>query len=131
MNSPKSCSQLRAKVFVGVVVGAALGLLDGLSSYLTPSARPLFLFIVLASTIKGFITGVLTALIASRTRRFWPAILAGFGIGLVLSFLAATFTPDPEGHRYYFQNMLPGAVLGAIVGFSTQKLSVARQHSND
>ena len=131
MNSPNSHSQLRAKIFVGIIVGAALGLLDGLSSYLTPAARPLFLFIVLASMLKGFFTGVLTALIASRTRKFWPAILTGLGIGLILSFLAATFTPDPEGHRYYFQIMLPGAILGAIVGFSTQKFSVSRQQSND
>jgi len=60
-----------------------------------------------------------------------PAILAGLGIGLILSFLAATLTPDPDGHRYYFQIMLPGAVLGAIVGFSMQKLGGARQRPND
>jgi peptidoglycan/LPS O-acetylase OafA/YrhL len=131
MNSPNSHSQLSAKIFIGIIVGAALGLLDGLSSYLTPAARPLFLFIVLASTLKGFVTGVLTALIASRTRKLWPAILTGLGIGLVLSFLAATFTPDPQGHRYYFQIILPGAVLGAVVGFATHKARVARRHSND
>jgi len=131
MNSPNSISPLKAKIFVGIIVGAALGFLDGLSSYLTAAARPLFLLIVLSSTFKGFLTGVLTAFIASRTHKLLPAILAGLGIGLILSFLAATLTPDPDGHRYYFQIMLPGAVLGAIVGFSMQKLGGARQRPND
>jgi len=131
MNSPNSISPLKAKIFVGIIVGAALGFLDGLSSYLTPAARPLFLLIVLSSTFKGFLTGVLTAIIASRTHKLLPAILAGLGIGLILSFLAATLTPDPDGHRYYCQIMLPGAVLGAIVGFSMQKLGGARQRPND
>ena len=131
MNSPNSISPLKAKIFVGIIVGAALGFLDGLSSYLTPAARPLFLLIVLSSTFKGFLTGVLTAFIASRTHKLLPAVLAGLGIGLILSFLAATFTPDPNGHRYYFQIMLPGAVLGAIAGFAMQKLGDARQRPND
>ena len=131
MNSPNSISPLKAKIFIGIIVGAALGFLDGFSSYLTPAARPLFLLIVLSSTFKGFLTGVLTAFIASRTHKLLPAILAGLGIGLILSFLAATLTPDPDGHRYYFQIMLPGAVLGAIVGFSMQKLGGARQRPND
>jgi membrane protease YdiL (CAAX protease family) len=84
----------------------------------------IFLQIVIGSTLKGLITGILTGLIASRTNKLLPAIAAGLVFGLLLSYGAAAFTPDPNGHHYYFQIMLPGAVLGAIVGFSTQKLGI-------
>jgi hypothetical protein len=39
---------------------------------------------------------------------------------LLLSFLVAA-VPDPQGRHHYLEIMLPGAVLGAIVGFATQR----------
>ena len=36
---------------LGIVVGGMLGLLDGLSAWLDPEARPMMLAIVLGSTI--------------------------------------------------------------------------------
>jgi hypothetical protein len=30
-------------------------------------------------------------------------------------------TPDPEGQHHYAEIMLPGAILGVIVGFATQR----------
>ena len=29
--------------------------------------------------------------------------------------------PDESGNHYYFEIMLPGAIVGAIVGYATQK----------
>jgi hypothetical protein len=126
-----SAPSLKTKVAVGIVVGAALGFLDGMSSYLTPAVRPLFFLIVLGSTLKGFVTGLLTGLVASRIRKLWPTIGIGLSLGAILSFFAATFTPDPKGNRYYLQVMLPGAVLGAVVGFATQRARNSRKPSID
>ena len=29
--------------------------------------------------------------------------------------------PDESGHHYYFEIMLPGSILGAVVGWATQR----------
>jgi len=29
--------------------------------------------------------------------------------------------PNPAGKRYYFEIMLPGSILGVIVGYATQR----------
>jgi hypothetical protein len=41
-------------------------------------------------------------------------------VGLALSWMVAAM-PDASGNHYYLEIMLPGAVLGLIVGFATQK----------
>jgi hypothetical protein len=33
--------------------------------------------------------------------------------------------PDESGHHYYFEIMLPGSILGAVVGWATQKYGQA------
>ena len=46
----------------------------------------------------------------------------GFGliVGLLLAFAVAAM-PDERGNHYYFEIMLPGSVLGAVVGWATQR----------
>jgi hypothetical protein len=46
--------------------------------------------------------------------------MVGLAFGLLLSYAVAAM-PDPSGKHYYFEIMLPGSILGAIVGFATQK----------
>ena len=55
------------KAFLGLTLGGILGLLDGLSSWLAPAARPMMVEIIIGSTIKGLISGVLIGLFARRT----------------------------------------------------------------
>jgi hypothetical protein len=47
-------------------------------------------------------------------------ILFGVAVGLALAFAVAAM-PDPNGQHYYFQIMLPGGLVGLIVGYATQK----------
>jgi hypothetical protein len=50
-----------------------------------------------------------------------PAGLAvGFGIGLALAFLIAVI-PEPDGSHYWWEIMLPGSLVGLIVGYATQR----------
>ena len=55
------------KVVLGVLAGAVLGAVDGLSAWLSADARPITLAAVIGSTLKGIATGLLAGLIATRT----------------------------------------------------------------
>jgi hypothetical protein len=48
-------------------------------------------------------------------------IVFGLAVGLALSGWVASMSPDPAGRFYYFEIMLPGGILGGIVGFATQR----------
>jgi hypothetical protein len=41
-------------------------------------------------------------------------------VGLLLAFAVAAI-PGEHGEHYYFEIMLPGSILGIIVGFATQR----------
>ena len=104
------------KPVLGALVGAVLGLLDGLSAWFSPDARPIFLTIVIGSTLKGVVTGLLAGLIGRWKRSTLLGVVAGLFIGLALSSLAALGQP---GH--YIEIALPGMVVGGLVGFVTQR----------
>jgi hypothetical protein len=48
-------------------------------------------------------------------------ILFGFAVGLLLAFFVAHMQ-----HGYYFAIMLPGGLVGLIVGYATQKYGESR-----
>ena len=106
-----------SKIMLGLVLGAVLGLIDGLSAYAYPyeEVREQVVSIVLGSTFKGVLTGVIAGLVATRWRSLPLGIAAGFGVGLLLAYLVAAM-PSETGVHYYWEIMLPGAILGAIVG---------------
>ena len=105
-----------SKPVLGVLVGAILGTLDGLSAWLSPEARPMMLAIVVGSTVKGVVTGLLAGLIGRWRRSTTLGVMAGLLIGFVLSSLAAVGQPD-----HALEIVLPGMLLGAVVGFVTQR----------
>jgi hypothetical protein len=114
-----------SKPALGAVLGTVLGLLDGLSALLYPEAAAMLVQIVIGSTIKGLLTGLLAGIFARRMESLPLGILFALAVGLGLSFLAAA-TPDPEGRHHYFEIMLPGGILGAVVGFATQRYGRTR-----
>ena len=105
-----------SKPVLGVMLGAALGALDGASAWFSADARPIIVTIIVGSTIKGVITGLLAGLIARWRRSIMLGVVAGLVIGFALSHVAAIGQP---GH--YAEIVLPGMLLGAIVGFVTQR----------
>jgi peptidoglycan/LPS O-acetylase OafA/YrhL len=114
-----------SKTLVGVSVGAILGFIDGMSATFTPAVQDMLLQIVVGSTLKGFGTGLAAGFVAQRTRDLKKTLTAGLVVGLVLSGIAAYATPDSNGQRYYLQIMLPGALLGVLAGFSSQRYGSA------
>lgn len=109
------------KPMLGLVLGGVLGVIDGLSSILaTPDVKPMLLGIVIGSTAKGLVTGVLIGTVARRWRSLPIGLAAGAALGLFFAWLVAVF-PDESGNHYYAEIMIPGAILGLIVGFATQR----------
>ena len=54
-----------------------------------------------------------------------PAGVAfGLVVGLLLAYAVAAM-PDESGQHYYFEIMLPGSILGAVVGWATQRYGQA------
>ena len=53
---------------LGVLVGAGLGLLDGLPAWAYPEARAVIVSIVISSAVKGIVTGAVTGWFARRWR---------------------------------------------------------------
>ena len=47
-----------SKIILGLVIGAVLGCLDGLTAWFTPEVRAQLLTIVIGSTGKGLLTGL-------------------------------------------------------------------------
>jgi hypothetical protein len=104
------------KILLGVILGGILGAFDGLTSLFTPEVRAMLGQIVVGSTIKGLIAGILIGVFARKVHSLALGIVFGLGVGLVLAFIVAYMQ-----HGYYFAIMLPGGLVGLIVGYATQK----------
>jgi hypothetical protein len=76
--------------------------------------------IVVGSTLKGLISGLAMGFFARRFQSLPLGILVGLAVGLALGYVAA-MAPDAQGRHHYFEIMLPGGILGLVVGFATQR----------
>ena len=108
------------KVVFGLLIGGVLGIFDGLTAWFTPEVRPCVVGIVIGSTMKGVIAGVLTGWFARKVNSLPLGILFGTAVGLLLAYGVAAM-PSETGKHYYFEIMLPGSIVGAIVGYATQR----------
>jgi hypothetical protein len=114
------------KVVLGLVVGGILGIFDGLSAWFTPAVRAQLLGIVIGSTVKGLVAGILIGYFAKKVNSLPLGLLFGLGVGLLLAYAVAAM-PDPTGKHYYFEIMLPGGIVGLIVGYATQRFGGSAQ----
>jgi hypothetical protein len=112
------------KIRFAMLLGGFLGVFDGLSALISaPETAPGIVGIVIGSTIKGLITGAIIGAVAKRRNSLPLGIGVGLATGLGLATLVALM-PDNAGRHYYWQIMLPGALLGVIVGYATQRHQV-------
>ena len=72
--------------------------------------------------MKGVIAGILIGVFARKVHSLALGILFGLGVGLALAFVIAVLQ-----HGYYLQIMLPGGMVGLIVGYATQKYGRSAQ----
>jgi hypothetical protein len=105
------------KPVFGLILGGILGIFDGLTAWFTPEVRTELVGIVIGSTMKGLIAGVLIGFFARKVNNVALGVVFGLAVGAALAFLVAYM----GGGKYYFEIMLPGSVLGLVVGLATQK----------
>jgi hypothetical protein len=110
------------KPLFGLLLGGILGIFDGLSALVSaPETAPQIVGIVIGPAIKGVITGFLIGYFARRVHSLPLGVVFGLSVGLALAFLVAWTSLDPSGKHYYWEIMLPGGILGMIVGYATQR----------
>ena len=108
------------KVLLGLLLGALLGAIDGGTAWFTPSVRAQLAGIIVGSTVKGLIAGMAAGFFARKVNSVPLGILFGLGVGALLAFVVAYMQ-----HGYYLEIILPGSIVGMIVGYATQRYGMA------
>lgn len=109
------------KILVGIVFGLILGAIDGATAWFYPEVRSMMASILVGSSIKGMVVGLFSGWFARKVRSTPWGIVVGAALGLFFAFLVAAMQAE-NGQHHYLEIMLPGFVVGAIIGFLTQKV---------
>ena len=109
------------KILAGLLFGLVLGALDGGTAYFYPEARPLLAGIMVGSSLKGMLVGVLSGWFARKVHSTRWGIVAGASLGLLFALLVASLN-TVNGRHPYLEIMMPGFIVGAIIGFLTQRV---------
>jgi hypothetical protein len=109
-----------------MLLGGVLGIFDGLSALVSaPETAPGIVGIVIGSTFKGIIAGAAIGWFARKVSSLPLGILFGTGVGLFLAWLITVMNKAAGQPAYYAEIMIPGAIVGLIVGYATQRHSEA------
>lgn len=108
------------KVLIGLLLGALLGAIDGGTAWFTPAVRAQLAGIIVGSTFKGLIVGMAAGFFARKVNSVPLGILFGLVVGFLLAFIVAYLQ-----HGYYLEIILPGSIVGMIVGYATQRYGMA------
>ena len=104
------------KPVFGMLLGGFLGIFDGLTALISaPETRPEIVGIVIGSTIKGLVAGLLIGFLFARRLRSLP-------LAIVVGARHRRFLRVLRDHRcgpYLWEIVLPGTVVGIIVGYAT------------
>lgn len=104
------------KPVFAMLLGGVLGVFDGLTALISaPQEAPNIVGIVIGSTFKGVIAGLIIGLVAQRTRSMAVGVISGVLVGAVLAYFVTI------GGPYFWEIILPGSVVGLIVGVATMK----------
>lgn len=108
-----------SKPLFGLILGGILGVFDGLTALFSggPEIPGQIVGIVLGSTFKGLLAGVLIGWFARKVRSLPLGILFGLAVGALLAWLVVL----AGGGKYFWEIVLPGSLVGVIVGYATQR----------
>jgi hypothetical protein len=107
---------LMTKPVFAMLLGGVLGVFDGLTALISaPQEAPNIVGIVIGSTVKGMVVGLIVGLVAGQTRSVGVGLLTGVVVGALLAYLVTIGSP------YLWEIVLPGSVVGLIVGVATVK----------
>ena len=99
---------------VVVVIGAVLGVLDGVGIFFEPK-EPYKWQILSAATLKGVLVALLTGFSLSATSRWWSAMITGglYGLALALVIYLAKGGPKSGDAPYVVPS---GIITGGLTG---------------
>jgi hypothetical protein len=109
-----------SKVTLGIILGTILGALDGLTALFYPDTGPMMLSIIIGSTGKGLVAGLIIGFVARKLRSLPLGILAGLAVGFMVT-LPIAMAPATNGHTYFWPIIIPGSLVGLVLGFATQR----------
>jgi len=109
-----------SKPLLGIILGAVIGFLDGLTALFTPEADQIW-NIAPWSSLKGIIVGLIIGLYARKVNSISKAVVFGLIVALFVAFLTALGQYLGEGQHYWLEIMLPGIITGGIIGYGVQK----------
>jgi hypothetical protein len=111
-----------SKPIFGLLLGGILGIFDGLSALISaPAVAPDIVGIVIGSTVKGLIAGVLIGWFSKKVDSMPLALAFGLVVGAALAGLVVWGQVAGGQPAYVWEIVLPGSIVGLIVGFATQR----------
>lgn len=110
------------KILIGLILGGVLGVFDGLSALVSaPEVRPEIMAIVLGSMSKGLMAGVIIGYFACKKNNVALGVVFGLIIGALLALPFALGKDATTGQVYFWEILIPGSLVGLIVGYATQR----------
>lgn len=105
------------KPVFAMLLGGFLGVFDGLTALISggPEIPAMIGTIVAGSTFKGVIAGLIVGLVAQRTQSLAVIVAVGLIVGALFAYLVTI------GGPYFWEIILPGSIVGLIVGFATAR----------
>lgn len=104
------------KPVFAILLGGFLGVLDGWSALLSaPEVRPMIWSIIAGSTFKGVVAGAIIGFVAQRTQSVAVVVAVGLAVSTFFAYLVTL------GQPVLLEIILPGSIVGVIVGFATAK----------
>lgn len=109
-----------SKPVLGIILGIVLGAFDGMTAWFTPETKGMVGEIMIYSSFKGLIAGVIIGFFSRKVSDLTKGMIFGFLVGLGLAALVAAM-PSATGEHYWLEIMIPGSIVGLILGWATQK----------
>ena len=109
------------KPVLGLVAGGVLGVFDGLTALVSaPEVAPQIAGIVIGSMGKGLVAGILIGWFAKKVNNLAAGVVFGLAMGALFA-LPIAMMPAANGQKYFWEILIPGSLVGLIVGFLTQR----------
>ena len=110
------------KPVLGLIAGGVLGIIDGLTALVSaPEVAPEIQTIVLGSMGKGLVAGLLIGWFARKVDNLAYGVLFGLTMGALFALPFALGTDPTTGQVYFWEILIPGSLVGLIVGYLTQR----------
>jgi hypothetical protein len=105
------------KPVFAMLLGGFLGIFDGLTALITggPEIPSQIGTIVAGSMFKGLVAGAIIGLVAQKTQSMAITVTVGVAVSALFAYLVTIGSP------YLWEIVLPGSIVGLIVGFASVK----------